>query len=80
MQQYHVEPSLCLAGKMFLENTAVLFYPLCNQVVRENHQALNIPITSALPVARWLLGNLLQSDVESFWPITAFMGRAEESC
>jgi len=38
----------------------MLFYPLFNQVEVENNQVLNMPVTSDLPVACWLLGNATQ--------------------
>ena len=47
-------------NEKLMENIAMLFYPLFNQVEVENNQVLNMPVTSDLPVACWLLGNATQ--------------------
>ena len=67
-------------NEKLMENIAMLFYPLFNQVEEEYHQGLNMPITSDTLAECWLLGNMLQTVVECLWPITPSMGRVEESC
>lgn len=65
--------------KVFLQNTVMLFYTLFSEVATENHQALNIPITSNIAVTCCVLGNLSETDVKNLWSIPKYMGSPEGS-